>query len=228
MKAIRVDVDGTVDLLDLQKGPEGTHLADLRKALNGAWVEHVNCGEVGRFTSKVKHPNNWLSMWVDDEGALGASGLQVNMLAMGMLQVIGLRLGQNLYGPIVFTETDPEKGETSLQPETAALLQGILHRLTVDNLDILADQNKARKYHAVMHGTGRTGIEILDTSDLDDVRAIGFHPIHFPGGDHVAEPLDDAKILADLGWERTGPWEDASWLYEGEETTDLIAPIRKK
>lgn len=226
MKAIRIDVDGTVDLLDLKKGPEGTHLADLRKALNGAWVEHVNCGEVGRFTSKVKHPNNWLSMWVDDEGALGASGLQVNMLAMGMLQVIGLKLGQNLYGPIVFTESDPESGETSLQPETSALLQGILRRLTVDNMDILADANKARRYTAVMHtGSGRNGVEILDTSDTEDVRQIGFLDA---ASDHLTVTLAD-EILSDGGWGRSGEWEDAAWLYEGESAEgQLSAPIRKK
>lgn len=226
MKAIRVDVDGTVDLLDLQKGPEGTHLADLRKALNGAWVEHVNCGEVGRFTSKVKHPHNWLSMWVDDEGALGASGLQVNMLTMGLLKVIGLNLGQNLYGPIVFTETDPEKGETSLQPETSKLLQGILHRLTVDNLDILADQNKARRYTAVAHcRTARNGVEILDTSDTEDVRAIGFHDA---AKDHLT-PTQADQLLDEAGWQRVDDWGPADWLYEGESADgQLSAPIRKK
>lgn len=221
MKAIRIDVDGTVDLLDLKKDATGTYLGDLRKALNGAWVEHVNCGEVGRFTSKVKKPRNRLSMWVDDEGALGATGLQVNMLGMGLLKVIGLNLGQNLYGPIVFTESHPVTGETGLQPETAALLQGILHRLTVDNLDILAETNRARKYHAVAHtDPKRDGIEILDTSDTADVRSLGFHRRE------NGETFD--AILDREGWERSGDWEDASWLYEGEETTDLSAPIRKK
>ena len=227
MKAIRVDVDGTVDLLDLKKDASGTHLADLRKALNGAWVEHVNCGEVGRFTSKVKHPTNWLSMWVDDEGALGASGLQVNLLAMGMLEVIGLKLGQNLYGPIVFTETDPNSGETSLQPETSILLQGILRRLTVDNMDILADANKARKYTAVATFTGnRQGVEILDTSDTDDVRQIGFIPVTGTAwGNDRAD-----SVLTENGWERSGDWGDADWLYEGEEATETqaSAPIRKR
>lgn len=226
MKAIRIDVDGTVDVLDMQKDASGTYLDALRKALNGAWVDHVNCGEVGRITSKVKKPHNSLSMWVDDEGALGASGLQVNMLTMGLLKVIGLNLGQNLYGPVVFTESHPVTGETGLQPETAKLLQGILHRLTIDNLDILADANKARRYTAVAHTVGkRTGVEILDTSDTDDVRAIGFHDA---AKEHLT-PVQADQLLDEAGWQRVDDWGLADWLTEGEDSDGMLtAPIRKK
>lgn len=222
MIAVRIDIDGTVDTLHLKRGS----LDDLRKAIGGGWVDRVNCGEVGRITTKTKHPQRILSMWVDDEGALGATGMQVNPLAMAVLTVLGLDLAQNLYGPVVFTEADHGTGETTgLQPATKTVLEGVAHRMTVDNLDFLAARNTRRSWTAVFHTIDRPGIEILDTTDPDDVRRIAYHQAD-PGVWTIA---DAERLLDTEGWYRTGPWRDAEWLYEGEPTDgQLSADIRKK
>ncbi|GAA4485285.1 hypothetical protein GCM10023094_39890 [Rhodococcus olei] len=227
MKALRVDVDGAVDLIDLTEGPTGTVPADLRKAIGVGGVEAVPLGEIGRITTTAEYPERTLYMWVDENGALGATGLQVNLLVNGLLSILGGRLAQNIYGPVVFTEANRETGETvCLQEVTSRLLQGILFRLTIDNLDVLAGVNRTRRYTAVAFvDAPRNGVEILDTSIDDDVRRLGFHD--FEGS--CMTPAVADEVLAENGWERSGPWGDAEWLYDGESAEgQLSAPIRKK
>lgn len=132
MKALRVDVDGTVGYHDFATDLSYSHVA-------------MPLVSVSEFVEKAS-PGTDLIMWIDDDGALGDTGLKPNPLVNKLLPIIGYEIpaDMTIHGYVIFTEDETQLPDAdvywsiapdSLQASTEETLRGILHRLTVENLD---------------------------------------------------------------------------------------------
>ena len=113
VRGIRITPDDQVDVVELQRDPDGSTLAALREAIGCDYVDCVGLAE-------------GFDMWIDDEGLL--IGSEPNKLASVTAWPFQLAQGvppeglQAYVGTAVLLGVDPEDGETHTIPEAAARL----------------------------------------------------------------------------------------------------------